>query len=217
MTITQAIDELRVFTSKVPSKAIDFIRSHWGEAEPIMLDAIEQRLKAPAEEECDALFIYSIHLCAEMRCSKVFPYFIRISRQPNLIVDNLLGDITTESFPQMLARTCDDRIDEIKELIEDPAVNEYIRGTAMHSLLFLFFDDVLNRDQLSEYCVELLENKLEKIASNAWDSVVSVAGYILADNALPLIEKASESGLTDESLGDFLYVINQYDKSDLVA
>ena len=213
MMITQAIAELRVFTSKMPSEAFDVIRTHWKEAEPILLEAIQQRLRDPTTEEEDALFLYAIYLCAEMRCSKVFPYFICISRQPNLVVDHLLGDIVTETLPQMLARTCDGRIDEIKALIEDPAVNQYVRGTAMESLLLLFFDDVLSREQLSEYCVELLENKLERRESLVWDSVVSAAGYIQADNALPLIKKAYEYGFCDEYTEDLLYVVDQYEKT----
>ncbi len=156
ITNTEAIDALRPFTSKVPSEALDYVREHWDEAEPVLLAEIEAKLADPLADDDDALFLYAIHLCAEMRCAKAFPLYVRIARLPHVIVDHVMGDILTQSLQHMLARTCDGRIDELKQLIEDPTLYEFTRGAAMSALEILFIENTFSREELSAYCIELL-------------------------------------------------------------
>jgi len=212
MNITEAIDALRPFTSKVPSEALDYVRAHRDEAEPLLLAEIGKKLEAPADEDDEALFLYAIHLCAEMRSAKAFPFFVQIAHLPNLLLDNVMGDILTETFPQMLARTCNGRVDDIKALIEDPALNDYARGSAMQALMGLVADEVLDQAALSDYCIELLSDKLERRASNAWDTTIDAACEIKAPGALPLIEAAYERGLADPGTADLEYVVAQYER-----
>ncbi|MBT3294652.1 MAG: DUF1186 domain-containing protein [Verrucomicrobia bacterium] len=212
MNITAAIDALRPFTSKVPSEALDSVREHWDEAEPVLLGAIEERLVRPLDDDKEALFLYAIHLCAEMRCARAFPLYVRIARLPNALLDHLMGDILTESLDEMLARTCDGRIDEIKALIEDPSLNEFARTEAMDSLRVLLFESVLSWDDLSAYCVEALSEKLERRPGFIWNGVISVARDIQAKGALPLIEKAYERGLADPGVEELSYIQAQYQK-----
>jgi len=212
MNITEAIDALKPFTSEVPSDALDFVRAHWDEAEPILLAEIGKKLEVPAAEDDDALFLYAIHLCAEMRCAEAFPFFVQIARLPNLLLDNVMGGILTETFPQMLATACNGRVDDIKALIEDPALNDYARGSAMRALAGLVVDVELDQAALADYCIDLLSDKLERCASNAWDTTIDTACEIKAPGALPLIKAAYERGLADPGMADLEYVVAQYER-----
>lgn len=213
MNITEAIDALRPFTSKVPSESLDYLRAHWEEAEQILLAEIERNLIDPTSDNADALFLYAIHLCAEMRCAKAFPHFVRIARLPNIILDHVLGDILTETFPQMLARTCDGRVDEIKALVEDPAVNDFARGSALQALMALAADGKLDHAELSAYCIELLSCKLERRASNVWDTAVSAVCELGAPGALPLIRMAYARGWADPGMASLENMISVYNQS----
>jgi len=154
---------------------LDYVRAHWDAAEPVLLAEIGRKLETPVDEDDDALFLYAIHLWAEMRCAKAFPFFMQIARLPNLLLDNVMGDILTETFPHMLARTCNRPVDEIKALIEDAALNDYARGSAMRALTGLILDGDLDQAALSDYCIELLSDKLERRASNASDTTIDAA------------------------------------------
>ena len=190
MTIPEAIDALRPFTYKAPHQALGTIRAHWEEAEPILVQEIGNRLAEPKAKDADALFLYAIHLCTEMRSTKAFPHFLRIARLPNLLLDHLLGDILTETFSHMLARTCHGRIDDIKALVEDPTLNEYARSAALRSLLICATEGGLEVTHLSVYCIDLLDRKLECRASNIWNTAVEVVSILHAPGALPLIKAA---------------------------
>ena len=212
MTTAEAIDALRPFTSKVPEEALEYVRAHWDDVEPILLEEIRKKLEAPAEEDDDALFLYAIHLCAEMCCVEAFPLFVRIARLPNLLLDHVLGDILTETFPQMLARTCNGRADEIKALVEDPALNDFSRGSALRALTVLVVDEKLAVEELSAYCTALLSHKLERRASNAWDTAIDTACEVKAPGALPLIKAAYERRLANPQTADLEYVIAEYER-----
>lgn len=133
----------------MPGEALDWIRKNWGEAEPVLLAEVDSRLKDPGGKDPDARFLYAIHLCAEMRCPKAFPRYLAICRLPNVIQEHVMGDILTESIPEMLARTCAGRVDELQSLIEDSTVNEYARAGALNALHNLMLDGVVTREWLS--------------------------------------------------------------------
>lgn len=212
MNISEAIDALIPFAAKPPTEALEYLRAHWDEAAPVLLAEIEKRLEAPRGADNNALFLYAIHLCAEMRCQGAFPLFTIIARLPNLLLDNLIGDILTEAFPQMLARTCGGRIDDIKALIEDSAINEYARGSALSSLVVLVANGDMSQSKLSDYCIELLSDKLERQASFAWDAAIDVACELGVPGALPLIQAAYKRKLADSSHANLDERIKKYNK-----
>ncbi len=211
MTLHEAIDALRPFTHKVPIHALKFIREHWEEAEPILLASIENRLADPTDEEHDALFLYAIHLCAEKRSADAFPYFLRIVRLPNLPLDHLLGDILTETFHHMLARTCHGRTDDIKALVEDQATDQFARSTALQSLLVYAAEGgSLELSDVAAYCVELLSHKLECRDAYVWHTAVDLVCELQPPGALPLIEDAYKYGLASADVATPEEMIDRY-------
>ncbi len=213
MNITEAIDALRPFTSKVPREALDYIRANWGEAEPVLLNEIDFKLQSPTAEDRDGLFLYAIHLCAEMRSRDAFPLYLKLCRLPKVVQRHVLGDILTETMSDMLARTCAGRVDETKALIEDSVPDEYARAAAMDSLLHLMLDGELSRDSLAEYCVFLLEKGLERRFSFIWDKVIVIASSIHADAALPLIKKSYERSLADPGFERLDHILSDFEIS----
>jgi hypothetical protein len=197
MTINNAISELMPYSSRVPTNALDTIRSNWSEAEPILLAELDHRLADPLEEERSALFLYALYLCAEMRCEAAFDRYLTIARLPNTVLDFVLGDILTEAFPKMLGRTCAGRVDALKELIEDRTVNGYSRGGAAGVLCDLVAAGELDRPGVEAYCLELLSDRLERTQGYIWDEIITMAERLHLQEALPLIEAAYENGWAD--------------------
>ena len=212
MNVVEAMDALKPFTPRVPTEALDWIRANWSEAEPLLLEEIDQKLKAPTQKVRDARFLYAIHLCAEMRCEAAFPRYLALCRLLNVVLDFVLGDILTEYLREMLARTCAGRTEELQALIEDSAANEYARVAALDALVRLLMDGKMTREGLSDYCISLLRDKLERFPSYAWDAVIALSADLHADGALPLIERAFARGLADSSFENLKGIQGIYDK-----
>ena len=206
----EAMEALKPFSSTVPRGALEWVKTHWDAAEPLLLAELDARLAAPMGGEEDARFSYALYLCADRRCPEAFPRYLALSRLPNVILDRVLGDILTEWLPHMLARTCAGRIGELRALVEDTCVNPYARGSAMEALWILALDGTLAREELAEYSVQLLQFRLERRRSHVWNVVAGVAADIQADGAMPLIEKAYERELADPMFCDLESIREQY-------
>lgn len=206
MNIEEALNELRPYQRQLPQEALNFMRSHWHEAEAPLLTEIDRCIALPLEEEHSALFLYAIYLCAEMRCEAVFERYIAICRLPTLLMDALLGDVLTEHLPEMLARTCGDQVEQLKALMEDEAVYEFARSAGLETLYNLALIDTISQAELGRYCMELLSQRLEKRPSYAWDAAITIAEYLCLTEALPLIETAYQRGWADPQVQSFASV-----------
>ena len=175
MNIEEALDALRPYHSQMPTEALNFIRSNWGETEATLLAELDRCIAEPLEAEKSALYFYALYLCSEMQSEAVFERYITICRLPTLLMDNLIGDILTECLPEMLARTCGDRVEPLKALVEDDAVYEFARSAGLYALYGLVFTDVISREELGDYCMDLLACRLQKWPSYIWDATITIA------------------------------------------
>ncbi len=203
MTIEEALNALKPYRSKTPTEALDFIRSNWDEAEPVLLAELDRCIATPLEDEHTALFLYALFLCAEMQCKAAFERYITICRLPTLLMDALIGDILTQNLPEMLARTCVDRVETLKALVEDEAVYEFARSAGLGALHALMLTDVVSREELGRYCMDLLSQRLQKRPSYIWDEAITIAEYLRLTDALPLIEEAYQRGWANPGMQSF--------------
>jgi len=99
---------------------------------------------------------------------------------------------------RILASVYDGDESALRSLIENPAIEEYVRGsTAIHCLEALVKAGRISRDDLETYYGELLESKLEKSPSLVWDSVcLSIANHGFV-KLLPAVERAFAGELCD--------------------
>lgn len=72
----------------------------------------------------------------------------------------MLGDTVTEDFKNILASVCDGNIEPIKAIIENSALDDYVRSEALESLLILLNYDVISREQLVFYLNSFLTESL---------------------------------------------------------
>ena len=213
MNPTEAMEALKPYSRTPPREALEWIRANRNEVEGALLEELDERLKSPFEKARDARFSYALHLCAEMKIEAAFPRYLVLCRLPNVVIDNVLGDILTESMPDMLARTCAGRTEEIQALIEDGTVYEYARGAALQALANLFLDGVITREWLSAYLLSLLNGKLDRRPSAVWSDVIHLSAVLHVEEARPLIEKALQLGLAEEMSQEQDYILGQYERS----
>ena len=203
MTIEEALEALSPYSSNIPTEALNFIRNNWDEAEPLLLEELDHCIATPLEDEHTALFLYALYLCAEMQSKAAFERYITICRLPTLLMDALIGDILTQNMPEMLARTCANRIEPLKALVEDEAVYEFARSAGLDALHALVLTDVISREELGNYCMDLLSHRLQKRPSYIWDETITIAEYLRLTESLPLIEEAYQRGWANPGTQSF--------------
>jgi hypothetical protein len=95
----------------------------------------------------------------------------------------------------LIASVCDGNVTPIKSIVEDPSVDEYVRGSAIRSLAVLVHMGMLPRSDVIAYFAELFRGKLEKEYSHVWDVLASEAVDLYAKTLVDDISGAYEAGL----------------------
>ncbi|MDJ0703417.1 MAG: DUF1186 domain-containing protein [Leptolyngbyaceae cyanobacterium MO_188.B28] len=201
MELTEIISALEENTSrKFPRLVVEDAIAQQEAITPLLLKALEDA-KTNIEEIDDKpsyfLHVYALYLLAQFREPKAYPLVVDFFSIPGEITLDVTGDLVTENLGRILASVYDGDLKPIKQLIENSAVNEYVRGAAVNSLLTLVAQEVISREEVIQYFQELFST-LEKDESYFWtDLVFSSAKLCPSEELMQLLDQAFEEDVVD--------------------
>ncbi|MBV5272880.1 MAG: DUF1186 domain-containing protein [Lamprocystis purpurea] len=180
---------------------------------PLLLDELRRQIDA---EFAPAIATngywrhhFAIYLLAYFREPAAYPLFVQMGALPGETLFDAIGDTVAENFGCQLAAVCHGDTRGIERLIEDPTLNEYVRTAALSALEILFAIGELDRDalqnRLGRFATRWLDAaEAEEEPSDAtawvWATLVWLAARIDAQELVPLIDRAFELQLVDDSL-----------------
>jgi hypothetical protein len=146
---------------------------------PLLLKETDAFAKNPdcvAEQGDDYIrHIVSLFILAYLRNKEAYPLIIKLLSHPGDKVVQLSGEVFTEALARILASVYDGNLQAIKSVIENTSLNPWIRCAALDSLMVLWKENVLSRDDIIVYLKELLETKLERVPGYVWDTIALIA------------------------------------------
>ena len=163
LTVEQIIAQLNADDSLFPREALEQAILQQEAITPALLDIIENVAKDPLSIDENPAFTYALYLLAQFREKRAYPLIVKYFGELGLDSEVLdpTGGIVTEDLNSILASVCHGDLGLIKQLIEDPQVNEYVRSAALGSLVILYNTDQLSREDLVGYIGNLLDRCLE--------------------------------------------------------
>jgi len=153
--------------------------------------------------------IYAMFLLAQFREKRAYPLIVDFFSAPGDISLEATGDVVTEYLHRMLASVCCGDVSLIKQLAENEAADEYVRGAALDSLVCLVAAGQASREDVLAYYKSLFESGLSKEPSYFWDGLVSSSTDLYPEEVYPQIKRAFEEDLIDESFIDLNYIDEQ--------
>jgi hypothetical protein len=201
MNLEEIISELEYHTGTFPRLALEKAIEEKEAITPLLLGTLEKfknNLEELEEDSSYMLHIYSLFLLAQFRETKAYPLIIEFFSAPGEICLDVTGDVVTEYLGRILASVSGGNIDLIKQLIENPESNEFVRGAALHSLLVLVVQEVIPREEVIQYFEELFSNKFKKENSYIWSDLIVNATRLYPLELKEHIDRAYQSGLVDQ-------------------
>ncbi len=198
------IKEIEYNNGKFPKETLQKAIAQREEIIPELLEILDytcQNAEQLAEEENYIAHIYALYLLAQFREEKAYPLIYNLLNKPQDILNNLLGDVITEGLPGILASVCGGDIELIKKIIENAQIDEFIRGSALNSLVILVAQGIKSRDEVLNYFGNLFRGKLERTYSHVWDDLVACSSRLYPEEIIGDIELAY-----DEELVNPLYI-----------
>ena len=138
MELTEIIAELENYTGKFPRQALEGAIEEQEAITPLLLATLEKwkdNLGELLELPDYYLHIYALFLLAQFKETQAYPLIIEFFSAPGDISLDVTGDVVTEDLGRILANVSDGNIEPLKQLIENPQVNEYVRSAAVSSLI----------------------------------------------------------------------------------
>jgi len=200
METEQILHELERATGRFPRAAVEAAVMRREEITPELLqilgDTTERAVEIDAERDYMA-HLYAMFLLAQFREVCAYPLIVKFASLPGELPHSLCGDFITEDLGKVLASVCGGDLAGIQSLIESEAVNEWVRGAALSSLVTLVVVGQKSREEIVSYFASLFRGKLERQFSHVWNELVSCTADLYPGELIADIERAYEDGLVE--------------------
>ena len=101
---------------------------------PALLPVVEAIAAPPTEfakQEDYMLFVSALHLLAQFREKRAYPYIVKMVSAPGETSFDWVGDMVTEGLKLIFASVYDGNPAPLPALIENEEANEFVRGPAL--------------------------------------------------------------------------------------
>jgi hypothetical protein len=176
MELTEIIAELENYTGTFPRLALERSIAEQEAITPWLLATLEEwksKLEELSERPNYFLHIYAMYLLAQFKESQAYLPIVEFFSVPGEIAMDVTGDLVTEDLGRILASVCDGNIEPIQQLIENRQANEYVRSSALSSLIILVVQGAIDREVVIKYFEELFSSRLEQEYSFVWTKLVT--------------------------------------------
>ena len=186
---------------------------------PALLDIIAFSANNPKwlEDNYDYMgFFYALFLLAQFREKKAYPLIVKyLSQLSNDDALDATGDLITEDLGSILASVCNGDLRLIKQLIENPEINQYVRSAALESLVVLYKHELLTRTELIAYFASLINEKLEPHESFLLSSLVCYCCDIGPEEMYDDLMRCFDANLINPTTIDKGYVTRCYEQGSI--
>ena len=212
MTIDEIRDALSAPPKHFPREALEAAIAQPGDVTPMLLEALEQSIAEPErlDEPTGAymMALYAMHLLAQFREPAAYPLLVRLFSLEREWQEHFKEDVILATLPQLFASLCDDDLEPLHGIIENPAVDGYVRIAAIETLVMRVLMGLLARDQVIDYFRTLFNNRLEQNPLTVRSFLVLNAYRLYPEELLPEIRQAYHNGLVDS----FLITLGEIEK-----
>jgi Protein of unknown function (DUF1186) len=201
MELTEIIAELENFTGTFPRRAVERAIEEQEAITPLLLATVEEwksKLEELSKRPDYFLHMYAMYLLAQFKETKAYLPIVEFFSVPGEISMDVTGDLVTEDLARILASVCDGKIEPIQQLIENRQANEYVRSSAIASLMILVGQGTIDRAVVIKYFEELFETRLEQEYSSVWTNLVMESAVLAPLQLKQQIDRAFDAELVDE-------------------
>lgn len=213
MELTEIITELENYTGTFPRIALERAIAEQAAITPILLATVKEwksNLEELSERPNYFLHLYAMYLLAQFKEPQAYLPIVEFFSVPGDISMDVTGDLATEDLGRILASVCDGNIEPIQQLIENRQANEYVRSSALRSLIILVVQGMLDRDIVIKYFDELFSTRLEREYSFVWTKLVTESAVLAPSQLKQQIDGAFDADLVES------FFFNREDVDDYI-
>ena len=200
METHEILGQLEMATGRFPRAAVEAAIARREETTPELLRILQETAERAAELDAKDDYmapVYAMFLLAQFREVRAYPIVVQFASLPSPLLDSLCGDFLTEDLGRVLASVCGGDLGGIQALIESEAIDEWVRGAALSSLVTLVAAGEKSREEIVSYFGELFRGRLPRQPSQVWNELVSCSADLCPAELIDDIEQAYQDDLVE--------------------
>jgi hypothetical protein len=204
------------FDGFLPTPAIRAAQANRERITPLLIELLQQttkQVRAGEPYESDGANI-ALYLLTEFQATAALPAVIDALTLPEDSLDIVFGDSLTEFMDTALARLAPGQIAPIATLVNNTALNEYVRWKAADVYKHFVLEGSLTRSQAVEYLREHLLAAIQKEDRVGASGIVSALSEMYPLEATAEIQEAFHQGLVDEQVIDEAFINQMQDRGE---
>ncbi|MDD2464950.1 MAG: DUF1186 domain-containing protein [Desulfobulbus sp.] len=142
--------------------------------------------------------VYAALLLSEFREPAAHELFIRAFSIADEQLVDLWGDMTTETLPTLLSRTCGDSLEPIKGLVLNREIDQFVRCAAMEALSYMVAFDPMRRDEVVGFLRGLFTGEEAAKESYFWGNLAATLCDIHPGECMEVIRSAHAKEIIPE-------------------
>ena len=142
--------------------------------------------------------VYAVSLLSHFRETAAHRAIIRAFTVPREQLEELWGDMITETLPTLLHRTCGGSLDRIRALVVNREVDPFVRGAAIEALTFAVAEGVADRDETVAFVQGLFTGEEAEADSFFWSNLVATLCDLHPGDSMELIRRAYADNLVQQ-------------------
>jgi uncharacterized protein YchJ len=212
MELPTIVKELEYFEGTLPRRALEAAIAAKEEITPLLLPILAHSpatIHAWSAQKDYMAHIYALFLLAQFRERRAYPLIVNFFATPGEMALDVTGDVVTEYLARILASVCggDDHL--IKQLAENEAANQFVRGAALAALVCLVATGEKAREEVLAYYQTLLQSDFSQYSSFFCAEVVASTTDLYPEEIAEDIKATFAKGWVDETIIDRTYVERQ--------
>lgn len=206
--------QLEHLSDHFPVDALALAEAHRDEVAPHLVDVLTQLAAdtSLADGGRWALHMWAMHLLAAWRDTRAYAPLLALAHHDEDTLDQVLGDVMTESLQSCLASVCDGNVALLQALFEDTSACVWARDAALDAMKIRVLEGDGDREELVDYLMAQGKTQAARLrmpqtefeAEEVINTVVNVAREVAATELGPLIENWFADGLLDPMVTDSL-------------
>ena len=128
----EAIAKISYRSQTFPGKEFQIITENKEETIPYLRNSLEKAIQEQMNLNEDyQLHFYALFLLGQFQDTESFQKIVELVSLPPKVVDYLIGDTITSGLPDILYNTYVGNLEQLKQMITDKEIDEFVRGDAL--------------------------------------------------------------------------------------
>lgn len=180
----------------LPELAVAVCTARIEEAGPALCALLERAAEGADLSDHEATLLFrGLIILGGARYQSAFKPIVRLLRRPQVEVDSLLGDAITENLSGVVAGVFDGDVDALFGLVEDRAIDEFIRGAFLQAATFLTWDSRIETDRMRRFLERFHEERLADRHDYVWIAWLDAIALLGLRDLAPLVHHAWDEDL----------------------